>query len=72
MTVNAKCSGSSKTEEYPRLMIDSSGMVVLFEEEEEGTVVATPRDGFTVGEYRSDFDMDKFNNFTGTVELKNN
>jgi len=62
--------------EYPWLgVLEGPGMVVLFSEKDVGTVVATdedePDEGFRVGDHDTDWDIDVFNEFDGSVTLAN-
>jgi hypothetical protein len=61
--------------EYPWLGV-CGGMVVLFSANGVGTVVAAVEDereeGFRVGDYGDDWDIDFFDAFDGEVALANN
>lgn len=60
---------------YPMLMTahNSSGaIVVLFKEQNYGTVVYSERRGQPIGHYSEDWDMSGFFPFDGTIQLTNN
>lgn len=62
-----------KTElEYPCLMVGSHGTVVLFRANKCGTAVVTGGNSKrNVGEYRTDWIMDVFKPYTGSLTLSN-
>ena len=71
--MSVQVSLSKKTielDEYPKLMIDKEGMVVLFREKESGFVVY-PKPGYYLC-YTSDrWDMEYFIKHDGEINLKN-
>jgi len=59
--------------EFPKLMIGTSGVVVLFTNPMCGTVVSAGRSliGSQIGDHLRTFDPVRFTNFNGKVELSN-
>ena len=73
-----KCKVKSKEEngkliEFPKLMISSNDMIVLFDKKEGGIVLAESRicDDLGVGEYCEFFNMSFFQDFDGKVIVSN-
>ena len=64
---------SNNLRNFPRLMISDNGMIVLFEEEEQGVVLVKSRVKveFGVGEYCECFNMAFFQDFDGKVIVSN-
>lgn len=56
--------------DYPKLMIGSSNAIVLFVDDNKGTVVKSGG-GFSVGRYSETWNMNAFKDYTGTLELSN-
>ena len=65
-----KKSGTPTTH-FPKLMISNMGTVVLFTEEDLGTVVHKGDGNMRVGEFSETWYADAFEDFKGIVELKN-
>lgn len=63
--------GPKRQKEYPKLMIqETSGAIVLFSRDSEGTVVhGKSTGGMSVGESRASWRMVKFSPYIGTVTL---
>lgn len=59
-----------KKVDFPKLMISEDGLVVLFHEDKCGVVVYS-RDGFHIGNYSEEWDMDEFSYFEGELTLSN-
>ncbi len=55
--------------DYPKLMVADEGLIVLFLEAEEGTVIQS--DNYQCGYYAEDWEMSDFTDFNGTVTLSN-
>jgi len=60
-----------KKESYPRLMISTTGTIVLFYAPWSGTCLRAGEPIESVGAYSTNWDMERFSDFEGTVELKN-
>lgn len=60
---------------YPKLKISTSGLVVLFTDEEEGFVIGgsllSVGDDYKMGEWRTDWVHENFHDFAGSVTLSN-
>ena len=75
VTVNNTDTNTSKP--FPKLMIaikegiPDKGIIVLFEEEEKGTVVYTPNDYKKLGYKSNTFLMNCFTDFNGSITLSN-
>ena len=68
---NVKGADESKKNPFPRLMVnDRTDLVVLFSDPDVGTVVSS-KDACEVGDYVSDWIMDHFTDFEGTITLEN-
>lgn len=70
--INAKTreAGTQKTN-YPCLKETSGGLMVLFVRLGAGVVIATEDNDQTIGSYSDTWDMDRFEDFNGVVELSN-
>lgn len=63
-----------KTKEYPKLMIGSDGLIVLFYQETKGTVIkSSSKDviGFTIGHYSDTWNMDWFDDYNEPITIQN-
>lgn len=58
---------------YPKIMSAANGIIVLFEAPRAGTVLARPTSSKIsyIGQYLTNWDMDCFTVFNGTIELDN-
>lgn len=56
---------------FPKLMISSKDLIVLFTEPEIGTVVFSSNGLHSVGEHYEGWLMPNFKDFNGVVELSN-
>jgi hypothetical protein len=65
-----KPNSKAKLLPYPKLMIDSHGLVVIMDEPERGTVIVAD-EHYKIGTYLDVWDMSWFRDFDGTVELSN-
>lgn len=64
--------GKPTGQEYPCTMISvHDGVIVGFEKPEQGTVIAPGDSGFGIYKYRTDWIMDSFTPFNGSVTLRN-
>lgn len=57
--------------EFPKLMISTGGMIVLFESKTSGAVVMEGSGHRIIGEYSKTWNLNLFTNFNGKVELSN-
>lgn len=73
MAIFATNKGITSKAEYPKLMKSkTSGTVVLFISDNEGTVIlCTENMGYSIGMHLIDWSMQGFEEFKGTVELTN-
>lgn len=69
MKVTIKNENKSSEIQYPCLMVSVLGCIVLFDSPGCGTVIKD--DEYTVGSYNTDWAVEYFTPFTGTVELSN-
>ena len=76
MKITVKTVTEDTTVEYPILMkAKNSQLIVLFGREGEGTIIKCfhyTKENYKVGEYRTTWQMENFEPFTGTVLLENN
>ena len=70
MITTRKKSGTP-VEHFPKLMISDMGTVVLFTEEETGTVVHRGDSNMRVGDFSETWHVPGFKDFEGVIELKN-
>lgn len=59
-----------KTLDFPKLMCTDTSLIVLFTGENTGTVIV-PNNAHTIGDHLDIWDMELFNDYEGTIELKN-
>ena len=55
---------------FPKLMIHKDGLVVLFEESKRGMALDSDI-SMSAGDYSSNWVMDNFTDFKGTIQLEN-
>jgi len=70
MKVEVNEKAKREEDEYPCLMIEYSGMIVLFSGYSIGTVLNETH-GWKPGEFSDGWDMDCFKPFHGTITLSN-
>ena len=64
--------GADSAPDYPQLMVDKIGTVVLFKAASIGVVVAKGTSThYPIGYYSTDWDDVKFKLFNGTITLEN-
>jgi len=69
--ITTRKNSEAPVEHFPKLMISDMGTVVLFTEEDMGTVVHKGDGNMRVGEFSETWYADAFEDFKGIVELKN-
>jgi len=58
--------------DFPKLMISTKGIIVLFESKEHGMVVGgKSKNWSTIGEYLTEWDMSQFSDYDGSVTIQN-
>ena len=68
MKINITENKYKKEKPFPKLMISDRKVVVLFRKPKKGTVLY-PND-YRLGKYSSNFNMENFKDFFGTIELE--
>ena len=57
--------------DFPKIMVNNTGLTILFFTPGIGTVLALGNSVWEVGYIGYDFDMDLFHDYTGTITLEN-
>jgi hypothetical protein len=55
---------------FPKIMKGELGSIVLFREPKKGTLII-PKDGFPVGYYQEQWNMDVFTDYNQPITLQN-